>query len=205
MDDTTLESSIEREAEERIAAIRDGEIREMQYLDETNRDGIENFRKQTQAGTDAQIRQELVKLENKTVLERQKLHLLSVENFTRRLLDEVMSGIRHHPRYPQFLLSSVVNAVKDIPGPAEVKLAREDLFREREIQEAVRATGRKDPLIIREDPSIHWGGCLVIDEEGGRIFNQTLERIYFRKSLLIRRSVMKMLADHEAGKPAPDL
>lgn len=195
MDDTTLEDAIEREAEERIAAIRDREIREMQRLDEINRTGTENFRKQTQAGTDAQIRQELTKLENKMVLECQKLDLSSVENFTGRILEDVMSGIRKHPRYPQFLLSSVLNAVQNIPGRAEVKLAREDLFRESEIQEAVRAAGSKTPLIIGEDSSIHWGGCLVVDEEGGRIFNQTLERIYFRKSLLIRRSVMKILAD----------
>jgi len=196
MDKTTLESSIKQASEETIAGILENEAQEIKRLDEITRTEIESFRKQMQTETDAQIQQELSRLENKMILERRKLHLLGVENFINRLIDEVMTGIREHPRYPQFLLAAVVNAVKDIPGRAEVRLAAEDLFREQDIQMACKAAGRHDHPVIKSDPSIRWGGCLVIDEEGGRIFNNTLERIYFRKSGLIRRKVMKILADH---------
>jgi vacuolar-type H+-ATPase subunit E/Vma4 len=205
MDKTTLESSIKQAAEETIAGILENEAQEIKRLDEITRTEIESFRKQRQTETDAQILQELARLDNKMILESRKLNLLGVEDFINCLTDEVMTGIREHPRYPQFLLNAAINAAKDIPGHAEVRLATEDLFREKDIQTAVKAAGRHNHLAIKGDPSIRWGGCLIIDEEGGRIFNNTLERIYFRKSLLIRQRVMKILADQEAGKPAPDL
>ncbi|HOE23808.1 MAG TPA: hypothetical protein PK226_10905, partial [Smithellaceae bacterium] len=53
---------------------------------------------------------------------------------------------------------------------------------------------------IEADAGIGWGGCLVVDSARGRIFNRTLERIYFRKALQIRRKVLQVLQDRTEGK-----
>lgn len=195
MDKITLESSIKRECEEMIAAIREKEAEELRRLTMQYQAAIDSFQRQTQDETDAQIRQDLAKLDNKAALDRQKLNLLSVENFITRLVDDLMKGIRQHPRYAQFLLDAIGDAVKEISGRSGVGLTTEDLAREQDIRSAV----GNDQLAITGDPSIRWGGCLVLDEEGGRIFNSTLERIYFRKLLTIRRKVAKIL-EEDAGK-----
>lgn len=192
MDKTSLESSIQRECDEAVAAIGESETEEIRRLDVQCHAAVDSFRRQTTDETDAQIRLEIVRLENKALLERRKNRLRSLEDFIHRLVDEVMAGLREHPRYPQFILDAVTNAVKDIPGRADVRLAAGDLA----LEDDIRLTLKTDRLVLKEDPSIRWGGCLILDEEGGRIFNGTLERIYFRRSAAIRRKVARILADN---------
>ena len=191
MDKTSLESSIQRECDEAVAAIGESETEEIRRLDVQCHAAVDSFHRQTMDDTDAQIRQEIVRMENKALLERQKTRLRSLEDFINRTVDEVMAGLREHPRYPQFILDTVTNAVKNIPGRADVRLAAGDLALEDDIRLALKT----DRLNIKEDPSIRWGGCLILDEEGGRIFNGTLERIYFRRSAAIRRKAARILAD----------
>jgi len=191
MDKTSLEDSIKRECDEAIAAIGENEAEELRRLDVRCHAAVDSFRRQTIEETDARIRLETVRLENKALLERRKMRLQSTENFIDRMVHEVMEGLRTNPRYRQFILEAVRNAVKDIPGRAEARLAAGDLTLEGEIRSALKS----DRLLIKQEASIRWGGCLILDDEGGRIFNSTLERIYFRKSPAIRRMVAKFLAD----------
>ncbi len=200
MDNTTLEDSIRRASEEMIAGIREKEARELERLDEDCAAEIERFRKKTQEETQARMDQELSRLENRAVLERKKLKLTTVERFIHRIVDDVMKGIRSHPRYRQFLVDAAAGAAAEIPGNVEVRLAPNDGVYGNEIDEALRAAGGDRQIRIEADAGIGWGGCLVVDSARGRIFNRTLERIYFRKALQIRRKALQILQDWTEGK-----
>ncbi len=200
MDNTSLENSIKRASEEMIAEIREKEARELKRLDEDYAAEIERFRKMMEAETQARMDQELSRLENRAVLERKKLKLTTVEQFIHRIVNDVMRGIRSHPRYRQFLMDAAAGAAAEIPGNVEVRLAPDDGVYGNEIDEALRATGGDRQIRIKTDAGIGWGGCLVVDSDRGRIFNRTLERIYFRKALQIRRKVLQILQDRTEEK-----
>lgn len=196
MDNTTLENSIQEESARAIAAIKEKAALEVQRLEERYAAELERFRKKVVDETEARLKQELFRLENIAMLERKKLRLVSLERFINRMVDDVMKGIRSHPRYRQFLVDAACSAVAQISGDLEVRLKPEDLAFEPNIAEAIRAAGSHQRMVIKADAGVQWGGCLVLDQADGRIFNHSLERIYFRKVLLIRRKAMKILLDH---------
>ncbi|MEN6330988.1 MAG: hypothetical protein ABFD57_03250 [Smithella sp.] len=201
-----LENSIREESARAVAAIKEKEASEIRHLEETCAAEIDNFRKQAAADTEARLQQEISRLSNRAVLERQKLELQGMEQFISHLVDEVMKSIRDNPLYKQFVLDALLDAAREIPAGFEVRLMPEDLALEKDILASLAAAGRNQGIGIKSDPAIRWGGCLVYDEAGSRIFNHTLERIYYRKSLPIRQRIVKMLTNHargEIGQPPP--
>jgi vacuolar-type H+-ATPase subunit E/Vma4 len=200
MDKNTLESSIKAESERAIAVIKEKEAAEIKRLDEIFATEMDGFRKEAKADTEARLQQELSKISNKATLERRKLRLTSLEDFINRTVDEVVKNLRKNLHYKQFLINVVCDAAGGISGVAEVHLKSEDLVLEKEILEAIKAKCSCESVFIKGDPGIKWGGCLVLDDAGSRIFNNTIERIYLRKSLMIRRKVMKMLMDASQDK-----
>lgn len=203
MSRTVLESSIREESARLVAAIGEKEAAEIRRLDDSYLAGIESFTKQVGIDTEARLRQELVRIENRAGLERRKHKLVCVDSFINLVMDEVVSGLRLDPEYKRFLLNAVLDAARHIPAAVEVRLMAQDLVFETQIREIVKAAGLNRDMAIKEDPTIKLGGCLVFDVSGGRIFNHTIERVYFRKTLLIRREIMKILLDHSRDALSP--
>jgi vacuolar-type H+-ATPase subunit E/Vma4 len=195
MDKTPLESSIREESERAIRAIKEMEVSEIRKLDEACAIEIENFSKKSEAEIDAKIEQELSRVENRGILERKKLKLRIIEDFINHLVDEAVKGMRNDQRYKKFLSDTVCDTVGQIQTRAEIRLKKEDIVLKKEIMDSLKATGRNRDIGIKEDSTITWGGCIVHDEQGGRIFNNTIERIYFRKSPAIRQEIVRILKE----------
>lgn len=195
MDDKALENSIREESARTIAAIREKEALEIKKLDEAYAMDIESFRRQVEAETQTRIRQELTKMENRAILERKKIRLQSIDRYIRGIVDEVIKGIRDNLQYKKFLFDSIPGIIEEMPAGVEIRLRPEDMPVGEDITAALAAAGKDRDVAVTGDPGIKWGGSLVVDKEGGRLFNNTLERIYFRRSLLIRQKVMKVLME----------
>jgi len=196
MDKISLENAIKGEAEQAIRDIALKEAEEIRKLNDAYAAEIDDFRKGIQTQTDARIKQESSKAENRTRLDIKKLKLRNLESFINRAVEEAMEDIRDNLNYKKFLLTAITDAVSRIDEAAEVRLKREDLVYEKEIKDSLKTTGKGMDVIITEDTGIRWGGCIVIDRSVGRIFDSTIERIYFRKSPQIHREVMKMLGNY---------
>jgi len=193
MKEPPLEESIRKEAEETVRAVREREAAEIRELDESCAAEIEDFKKKSDAEIQARIEQERSRLENKGLLERKKLKLRGLEEFIGRMVEEAVGTMRDDPRYKEFILDRVHEAADAMQEGIEVSLHTNDLSFEGEIMAAAKKVGKNPAVAVRADPSIRWGGCTITDEETGRIFNSTVERIYYRKSAAIRREITKIL------------
>jgi len=188
-----LEESIRKESEEAISAVREKEAAEIKDLDEACAAEIEEFKKKTEAETRARIEQEQSRLENKGLLERRKLKLRGLDAFIGRMVEEAVGIIRNDPRYKTFILDRVREAAGETQGNFEVFLNKDDLPLEEKIMAAAEKVGRNPDVAVREDPAIRWGGCAIRDASEGRIFNSTIDRIYYRNTAAIRREITKIL------------
>lgn len=200
MDKTSLENSIRNEAEQQILNIARKEAEEIKRLDDAYATEINDFKILIQTQTDDRIKQESSKVENRASLDLKKHNIRSIETFIGNTVEEVTKTIRDNHNYKRFLMDAIIYTISQIPTKAEIHLKIEDLGLEKEIKAALKDKGIGKDVVIMEDNSIKWGGCLTVDVMGGRIFDSTIERIYYRKSLLIRREVMRLLGDSSGDK-----
>ena len=167
----------------------------MKELDAACASEIAAFKEENETQTHSRIQQEIFKLKNRSVLERKKHKLLVVEEFITRIVDETIKGIRNDVRYRNFLVGAIRDALGKMKDLAEVGLTGKDLAFRDEIMNVLKNAGTKPDIVITGDDTIGWGGCVVHDITGGRIFNSTIERIYFRKHSAIRREVVRILRE----------
>jgi vacuolar-type H+-ATPase subunit E/Vma4 len=197
MDNTSLETAIRSEAEEIISRLRLKGSEEIKSLEDAYAAERDAFQKETLSRTDARIRQETSKLENRSSLNLKKLKLRAIEAFIGRVVEEAVKGIRGNPLYINFLIEAVIDALNAIHLTAEIRMMSDDLVFEKEIREAIVSAHLNRDISFMPDNIIRWGGCIIADPIGGRIFDRTIERIYFRKSLQIRQEFMRVMDAHD--------
>ena len=194
-DHSSLEGAIREEAQRVLASMALKETQEIKSLEEVHAQELEDFRKQAEVSADVRLKQETSRSENRASLELKKYKLKRLEAFVTRTVEEAAQGIRNHPGYKKFLLDSIALALGSVSLRAEIRLQSEDLAWEKEIRETAAFLGREVMLV--PDPTLKWGGCRVVDADRGWIFDSSLERIYFRKSALLRSEALKILEDSE--------
>lgn len=200
MDESPLENSIREESARAIDAVKRKEELEIKQLNDAYAADMESFRKRIEAETKARINQELSRISNRAILERRKFNLQTIESFIEKIVDEVAKEIRSNPLYKRFLMEAVRDAAGKTSADIEIHIKPEDMPRKKEILAAAKTTDKNRNIAIKGDSGIHWGGCLVFDKKDGRIFNKTLDRIYFRKSTLIRQKILKIYSEHFQNK-----
>lgn len=192
---TSLENSIKDEAEKLIRDLARKEAEDIKALDDAHAAELEDFRNRIKAQTDERIRLEASRVENRAALDLKKLKIRSIESFIKNAVEEAVKTIKDKMLYKKFLLDAIVDAVGRTPAGAEIHLGKNDMALEREIKDALKSAGASGDIVFREDNRIKWGGCIIVDMSDGRVFDSTIERIYFRKSLLIRREAMRLLGE----------
>ena len=200
MEKETLVTSIRENAAQAIAAIREKAVLEIGRLDDAYAAEMDDFRKRIEAKTEARILQEISRQENRAALDCKKMQLQKLEQLINRTVDEVRRSLRDHFEYRPFLLKTLKSEAEKISGNMEVRISKEDLPFRQEMLEALETAGTNRRAVVREDPGVSWGGFLIVDEAAGRILNNTIERIYFRKSLLIRQTIVKILREHAGNR-----
>lgn len=195
MEKTPLENSIWEESRSAIQAIRNKEAARKLEFDAACDAEIAAFKDKIEEQTRTRIQQEVFKLKNRGIVERRKHRLHVVEEYITGIVEEAVKGIRHDVRYKDFLVDAIREALEKIQDSAEVGIKKEDLVFREEILAVVKDEGKGLDVAISNNDTIVWGGCIVNDTKGGRIFNATIERIYFRESPTIRREVVQILKE----------
>ncbi|MCK9230436.1 MAG: hypothetical protein M0Q23_05845 [Syntrophales bacterium] len=196
MENSSLENSIREEAHRAIEAVRGREALELKQLDESHTADIDRRLKEVEADITERLEWERSRIANRGILEKRKLRLRAVEDLTEGCVEKSFRAIGSDPRYRDFLLRFITGALERVPGEARVMLRGEDLGFRKDIEKAMAESGRTAPWTIEEDKTLQRGGALVEDREDGRILNGAVDRIYFRKSAMIRREVMDVLKKH---------
>ena len=195
MNKMSLENAIKDEAQKGVEGIAQKEAEELKRLDEACAAEINEFKKNTEAQTDASIRQETSRAESRAALDLKKFRLKSLESFIDSALDEAVKGIRNNPGYKKFLTGFLAEVLSLIPEGAELRLKNEDLVFENDLREALKTWGVTRDFSFVEDHTLEQGGCIVTDVKGGRIFDSSIGRICFQKSAEIRREVIKLFEE----------
>lgn len=196
MENTQLENSIREEARRAIEAVKEREALELKQLGENYAADIAERRNEVDSEIAERLEWERSRIANRGILEQRKLRLRAMEDLTERTVEKAFQVIGKDPRYGAFLQALVTRALEQVPGEARIGLRKEDLGFRQDIEGAIGASGRTAPWMIQEDRTLQRGGAIVEDCESGRVLNGSVDRIYFRKSAMIRREVMDVLKKH---------
>lgn len=191
---SALESAIREKAERARQEIARQEAQETAKLNDSHAAELEQFRKNAQSRTGERIARETTRVKSRAGLQVRKDKLKRFEEFVTRTVEEVAKGIRDNAGYKKFLLDAVRDAADRIQAGAEIRVKSEDLAFEKDIRAVLQEKGAGDAAVIG-DEKIKWGGCIIIDKSGGRVFDGTVERVCYRKSPEIRREAKKLLGN----------
>ena len=161
---------------------------------------IENLRQEEERRYSELTAYEESKAANLLSIELKKLKLDIIEEFTGRIISELTAVIRIDSRYVGFLKQCAVSPLRDIAGGSvTVHISPSDAAFTDAIKEAVCNVRCNLKIRVIEDESIESGGVMVIDDDMEIVFNNTIERILYRKSDGVRRIIVRSLDELTDG------
>jgi vacuolar-type H+-ATPase subunit E/Vma4 len=199
-DPAGLIETLRRNVRSKIDGINSDADAEIKRIEDQVRDEIENFRAAEQAKSEKIIQYEEGKAANLLSIELKKQNLEVINGFINSVLTGASEIIRSDRRYADFLKQCATAPLKDITGRSMTICIspRDAEFSEMIMNEASKKCSNIKIRII-QDEGIITGGALVIDDEPEVVFNNTVERIFYRKSDELKRVIMRLVNEYADG------
>ena len=147
------------------------------------------------------VKYEGSKIRNLSAIEMKKQKLERIESFIKIIINEAAISIRQDQRYGEFLNSCVVSALENVKGmTATVLISANDMIYSSDLTDKIKNCGYNFKFSINSDDRAKSGGAMVIDDEAEVIYNNTVERIIYRKNDEIRREIVRNLKNFEINR-----
>jgi len=195
-DPSRLIESVRESILMKIEEINSSADHEIAEIDADIRAELEHFRASQQQKYEMKVEYEMSRMKNLSLIEMKKQKLEVMESFINTLMTDAGSLLRGDSRYGNFLKECVANGLKEVKGgSATVLISAEDMNFFEELMNEISKGGYNCSVSIQSDDRAGMGGALVIDDETEVVYNNSVERIIYRKSGEIRREILRGLKD----------
>ena len=189
------------ETEIRIAEINRAADEDIRRIEDAVRAEILQFISEQENESNRHIENEKSKILNRLFIEKKKQALHVMDSFMEKITGEAIDSLPFNAGYFDFLVRIILESFKDIKGPGvTVKVAERDLEYSDRISGSIRESGSLFKAEIEKDEHIKAGGAVIIDDESGVVFNNSVERIVYRKTDVIRKEIFTLLAEYGREK-----
>ena len=189
------------ETESRIAEINRAADEDIRRIEETVRAEILQFISEQEKESNRHIENERFKIQNRLFIEKKKLVLHVMDSFMEKITAEAVDSLPGNDGYYDFLVRIILEPFKDMKGPGvTVKVSERDLAYSGMILDSIRESGFPFKTEIKKDERIKAGGAVIIDGESGVVFNNSIERIVYRKTDVIRKEIFTLLEEYGREK-----
>lgn len=199
-DPAALIDAVRRSAALKIQAINSDADTEIERIEAEMRDEIEKFRTLEQEKYDKMAAYEEGKASNLLSIELKKQNLDVINSFINGILSDASGYVRGDGRYAEFLRQCVISPLDEITGHRiTVHISPDDAeFSEMIINETA-GNGRNLKVRIVQDAVNTAGGAMIVDDEAEIVFNNTVERIIYRKIDEIKRVIVRSVNEPPGG------
>jgi len=193
----SMNSGIER----RVAEINNAADEEIRKMEDSARAEISEFSSAQERKSDEHIENEKIKIVNRSFIEKKKQSLDIIDSFMEKIIEEALETLPGSDGYYDFLIGVILEPLKEIRGSSvTVKVSERDLIYSERILNAIRESGFSFKADIKRDELITTGGAVIVDDENGVIYNNSIERIVFRKTDVIRKTIFGLLDEYRKEK-----
>jgi vacuolar-type H+-ATPase subunit E/Vma4 len=198
-DASHLAESVFGDAKLRIEEIRRRTLEEMERIETEYLEEMRKFSEKIKEETDMAISRTLRILRNRSDIEKRKLQLKGIDDFTRVM---AMKGITdfqasERPGYISLLKKSLAETLPESAGDIIIHISAADAMLESPLRDAISAGhGFRGKLSFIIDESITCGGLLIEDRSKRIIYNLTLDRLLERAYDGIRKKAADSVLRH---------
>ena len=200
IDSKGLIGSIRDDSAHKISLIMDKAEIEIKRLKEACDSDIEKLKKKSDDETVRNIKNEISRIKNRALTEKNKLKLRNIEDFIKSMIDRAIRELRGtgRERYEEFLIGMISESLSRIRGKrALITISEEDKglvegwFAENRMNRAE----YEGDVTIQVDNGITQGGAIVFDQDNRLYYNGTIERVVYRKYDQIRKEIVSVISE----------